>query len=152
MKVDRKPFVLEPKWHLSFGPDSYHEATLGPLTPAEIIAILTKYPTPQALDRAVVDSLRTSGQTRLGDMLAEAVYGYNSVADEDDGPAHIDSTWRWLGIDVAGECDGLSVWTGNGGTKMHANVDQSVMDGEARRCALAALEALKPLVGKGVKP
>ena len=141
----KKLFVTNPQFFLLMGADIYHEARLGPLTIGEVLSLLTLYSTPEAAYRAN----RPDGP--FADRFGEAIYDLNSMYADEDGHDSVGDHWRWLGLAMRAEGVPVSVWVhamaeGPDRTICQVTIDAAAIEGQARTCALAALEALQPLL------
>lgn len=141
-----KQFRMVPTFRLDLGPDAYHMVCTEPLTMTQVLSLLAD--TPENHYRKATQA----GDTKVSDILSTAVWQWNSTyADDPDGEDQEYGCrgWKWYGITASGECDGVRVTVrGQAGDKgiITADVSGEHMDSQARACALAAYEALLPVV------
>lgn len=144
MTTNTKQFRMTPKFRLELGPDSYHLVCTVELPMDRLLDLLAD--TPEAHYRRATQA----GDDATLDVLSTAVYDWNTnYADDPDESEHGCRGWRWYGITVSGECPGVRVMArGQTGEKGIVTVDVSGdhMESQARACAVAAYEALLPLV------
>lgn len=143
--MERKRFDMTPELFIEVGTDRFHSAKVGPLTVPEAFSLL-RFASPEDAYRASVNQ-DVPGGGRAAELLGEAVYEWNSVWEEEEGHHHV-SSFDWIGISMRAKCDEVDVWCNKlAGEKgiCTVYVDQDAIEGEARVCALAALEALAPV-------
>lgn len=141
-----KQFRMTPTFRLDLGPDFYHLVCTAELSMAQVLDLLSD--TPENHYRRATQA----GDDKITDILATAVYDWNSTYASD--PEGEDQEygcrgWKWAGISVSSECDGVRVRVrGQAGEKGIVTVDVAPehMESQARACALAAYEALLPVV------
>jgi hypothetical protein len=144
----RKRFDMTVELFIEMGPDRFHSASVGPLTPAEMLELL-RHKTPREADMLAI----ADGNERLRDLLTEAVCQWNGTFNDDDIMGHHGTgDMRWLGVAVKSQCDEMHVYAqrleGEEGI-CTVYVDQDAIADDTRKCALAALEALMPIQKPG---
>lgn len=146
----RREFSTATKVYASLGPDSHHLALLGSL-PLSAALWLCRHETPRAARQACVaagdDAPVSDGQW------ASCVADWNQIfAPEPGDQCYGLCGWRWFGLAIVGNSPQMhvqiSVPLREAGCAT-VYVDEEALAPEAKACALAAYEALLPLVRPG---